>query len=789
MRTGAPRKYPIRAIAFPGSVLLWVSIAGFTQTVDEGAHASPSLEEIIITAQRRTENLENVAMSVSAFTRAKLDAQAIKSVDDIARLTPGLLFYRTDLDSFIAIRGIESTAGTPTTGIYIDDTPVQVGSNAYPATFDLERTEVLRGPQGTLFGAGSEGGAVRFISTPPSLQKYSGTVRTEMGFTQGGSPSYESGIAAGGPIAENRVGFRVSAWFRHDGGFVDRVSFPTGGGLDSNSNWQDTKSVRGALTFAPSGNPTITPSVFYQRQYLHDTNFFWMPSSEAVAEGGGNQPLTDPAHRVYQNGARQRQPSSDEFTLPALQIEFHAGSMRLLSSTSYYDRKTAHLGDLTNFTSARWTFDETTGHPAFSIPADPSWLSTLTAASRYRFFTQELRLQSTDAAARFTWVAGLFFSEGTQIAVTTTENNFLSTLIPELYGVSFDQFFGGAGLAQGRYMYFERLESHQRQLAGFGQFDFNLSRRLKLTAGLRVARDKFHFVDDVDGPVNRGFSRETGNQADTPVTPKFVVSFTSRGGNLFYASAAAGYRGGGANAGSGGLPCAEPLAAIGLTRVPASFNSDSVWSYEVGTKSTLLERRLQVNGSAFYIDWEGIQQDVQVSCGLSFTANLGKAHTQGADLEVQARVARRLLLNASLGYVEGKFDATIPGLVHRGDSFALWPWTAALSAEYDFITRDRREVYVRLDGTYLQGPAGRPAYRNPLNPAYYDPDLGLEPSTRLLNLRAGMKWSGFDVSVALDNALNANPILSRGHARGGDQLFTAQTFRPRTLEMSAAYRF
>jgi iron complex outermembrane receptor protein len=493
---------------------------------------------------------------------------------------------------------------------------------------------------------------------------------------------------------------------------------------------------------------------------------------------------------VYQNGHRQQQPSSDEFTLPAVQIEYHAGSVRLLSNTSYYDRKSALLGDFTNFTSARWTFDETTGHPAFSIPADPSWLSTLTGVWRYRFFTQEIRLQSTDAAARLSWLAGLFFSQGTQIAVTTTENNFLSTLIPELTGMSFDEFFGGVGLAQGRYMAFERLESHQRQWAGFGQIDFNLSRRLKLTAGLRVARDTFDFVDDVDGPANGGFSRGTGNQADTPVTPKFVLSFTSKGGSLFYASAAAGYRGGGANSVVGGLQCTEPLAELGLARVPASFNSDRVWSYEVGAKSTSLEGRLQANGSVFYIDWKGIQQDVGLSqCFLSFTANLGKAHTQGADLEVQARVTRGLLLSASLGYLEGKFDATIPGLVQRGDSFAVWPWTAALSAEYDFITHDSHQIYARVDASYLQGPAGRPAYRNPLDAAYYDPDLGLEPSTRLVNLRAGVKWSGFDVSVALDNALNANPILSRGHAGGGDQLFTAQTFRPRMLSMCAAYRF
>jgi iron complex outermembrane recepter protein len=167
-----------------------------------------------------------------------MDAQGLKNIDDLTRLTPGVTFSRNgsgtncnDESSDINIRGIDSSAGASTTGFYIDDTPVQArhigfGSvNAFPALFDLDRVEVLRGPQGTLFGAGAEGGAVRFITPEPGLTEYSGYDRAELAFTQFGAPSYEAGAAFGGPIIDNVLGFRVSTSYRFDGGWVDRVSY------------------------------------------------------------------------------------------------------------------------------------------------------------------------------------------------------------------------------------------------------------------------------------------------------------------------------------------------------------------------------------------------------------------------------------------------------------------------------------------------------------------------------------------------------------------------------------
>ncbi len=202
---------------------------------DEAATAPPKMQEVTVTASRREESLSKVPISVSAFTQESMDIKGIKDIADVARYTPGVRIDSSQTNQ-ISIRGISSTGGSGTTGIYIDDVPIQVrdlGFNADDALvkiFDLERVEVLRGPQGTLFGAGSEGGTVRYITTQPSLTKSSIYAKAETSYTQGGAMSYETGIAGGMPLIEGTLGVRASIWYRRDGGWIDRID-PTSLGI------------------------------------------------------------------------------------------------------------------------------------------------------------------------------------------------------------------------------------------------------------------------------------------------------------------------------------------------------------------------------------------------------------------------------------------------------------------------------------------------------------------------------------------------------------------------------
>ena len=207
-----------------------------TASTPQDASATPTaaestpkgLQEIVVTATRHEEALSKVPISVTAFSQDAMDERGIKDFQDIVRYTPGVSIDNSGTNA-ISIRGISSSAGAGTTGIYIDDTPIQmrdIGFNpddTLPKTFDLDRVEILRGPQGTLFGSGSEGGTVRYIMTQPSLTTSSTYVRSEASYTQYGSPSYEFGVAHGGPIIDDVLGFRASAWYRSDGGWIDRA--------------------------------------------------------------------------------------------------------------------------------------------------------------------------------------------------------------------------------------------------------------------------------------------------------------------------------------------------------------------------------------------------------------------------------------------------------------------------------------------------------------------------------------------------------------------------------------
>ena len=237
-----------------------------------------------------------------------------------------------DENSDINIRGIDSQAGTSTTGVYIDDTPIQsrhIGFgavNAFPALFDLDRVEVLRGPQGTLFGAGAEGGAVRFISPQPGLHRDSAYLRTELASTHGGDPSYGVAAAVGGPVIDDVLGFRLSASFRRDGGYVDRVAYtlailrsdpltpPTyTGNVETDSNWQRTTTIRAALKWRANDAVSITPSIYYQELHINDTGRLL------------GQPV-EPGRREYGATAMPwTNPSTDPFWLAGVKLDWDLG--------------------------------------------------------------------------------------------------------------------------------------------------------------------------------------------------------------------------------------------------------------------------------------------------------------------------------------------------------------------------------------------------------------------------------------------------------------------------------
>ena len=316
--------------------------AAETPASSSGAAETGPLQEIVVTATRHEEGLSKVPISVTALTQDAMDVRGIKDILDVARFTPGINIDNSGTNN-IAIRGIASTGGAGTTGIYLDDTPIQMRALAFnpdealPQSFDLDRVEVLRGPQGTLFGAGSEGGTVRYITTQPSLTKTSIYSRNEISYTEGGEPSYETGVAGGTPIIDGTLGVRVSAWYRYDGGYINRIDPVSLQTVQTNANFAQTKLFRMAAIWAPSDNWKITPSYYYQDRYENDQQNYWPLYSNP---GDNRYVSADPTQRTV----------PDTFYIPALKIEGDLGAVSLISNTSYYHRKeeTGYDGTLYN---------------------------------------------------------------------------------------------------------------------------------------------------------------------------------------------------------------------------------------------------------------------------------------------------------------------------------------------------------------------------------------------------------------------------------------------------------
>lgn len=763
-----------------------------TSAANSTAPDPTGLEEIVVTATRQARLLSNVPISASAFSQKSLDAQGVNDIDDIAQITPGVTFTRGNSGSTsIAIRGISSDSGSSTTGVYIDDTPVQsrvIGfssTTVFPNVFDLERVEILRGPQGTLFGAGSEGGTVRFITPQPSLTDYTSYTKAETGFTEHGDPSFEAGVAAGGPIVNDVLGFRASASYRRDGGYVDRVDRFSSDLVSKFDDWQNTYTARLALGFQPVDHLLITPSFYYQNIYINDSQTYW-------------EYLSNPDNHQFNSGAPVTAPFQGTSYLPAINGSYQSDYFTITSNTSYYEQDDQNNRDLSALIPNDLGIAISPTHP---VPGDPTYSDQDLFVTSQKAFTQEVRIQSNDPSARLSWLAGVFYQHELQSSnqyVPDTPEAF-NALVEAATGQTTEQAFG-MGLYQGKYSYTSFIDSIDKQLAGFGEVNFRVIGGLTLTAGLRVEHSTFAFTNTSNGPFNGGLSVVNGNESETPIIPKYSISYQLDPANLLYVTASKGFRPGGANA---AIParCDADLAELGYTSAPDSYKSDSVWSYEIGSKNRLMDGRLRLETSLFDIKWSGIQQNVILGtgCGLDFVANLGKATSRGFDFQGEFLPIDQLTTGVALGYNHAVFDESIlsppdpvtgirPVLVRAGNALGVNPWTLAVNAQYDF-TAFGYSGYIRADDQFASRQSTPTPSQDPNNETYA-PGLVPLPQTNLLALRLGTRFAnGIDLSLFVKNVFDSHPILNRDQTGSNiDTIYVDRTFRPRTIGITLTSR-
>jgi outer membrane receptor protein involved in Fe transport len=812
LRNGHGWMTPVGALCCTLAALSPGMVRADAAAADETA-AGP-LQEIVVTATRHEEALSKVPISVTALTQDAMDVRGIKDFQDVVRFTPGVNVDNSGTNN-ISIRGISSSGGAGTTGIYIDDTPIQIRALAFnpddtlPKAFDVDRIEVLRGPQGTLFGAGSEGGTVRYITTQPSLTKSSIYSREEVSYTEGGTPSYEAGVAGGTPIIDGVLGVRATVWYRRDGGWIDHIDPVSLATTEKNANFDQTTLIRLAAVWAPTDKLTVTPSYYYQDRYRNNVESFWPLYSNP---GNNDFVSADPTQRS----------DPDRFYLPALKIEGDLGFAKLISNTSYFHRKeeTGYDGTLYDL-----GFYQTFFGPGYSLQSplmlDGSGVHLPAGATNYRSpasidnfqqnITQEIRLQSNDPTSRLIWTTGVFFSTNRQRYLEQIHDPLLNELTMAATGMSYLDVFtdanGNPVPYDPRYpndSYFLLTNAKDQQTAVYGEGSFSFTDELKLTLGARYSKSKYSFVSLTGGPQLFNAPATVGaDKNENSFTPKVSFSYQMDPRNLYYFTYAKGFRPGGGNNPVPYAACGTDFRNLGISGAPLTFDSDTVNSFEVGAKNNI-DNRIKIASSVYYIRWNNIQQTVVPPiCQISFIANLGTAVAKGMDIQADIAVTDALTLELATGYTDARYteDSRLtpsenPPVVSSGDAVTGQsgqpgaPFTATIGLEYKFSVLDH-ESFVRVDDEF-EGRAKWPSPGQDPTTQQYDSANYVLSSTNFASARAGMSFGGWQVAAFVDNLTDTHTVTNYNWTidpgDGESRLQRQFTFRPRTVGLTFTYR-
>ena len=822
-----------------------ISILAASAAAAQSAAETGGLEEVQVTATRTTETANRVPMSITAVTQNSLDQIGIKTASDLAQVVPALtLVNQTAGVATFAIRGIVATTGAATTGVYLDDTALTKRNNPgvsqnngapLPLLFDLQRVEVLKGPQGTLYGGSSQGGTIRFITPTPSLTTYSGTVRAESSWTQGGAPSSDIGAAFGGPLVENSLGLRVSGITRTTGGWIDTRNVYDGGRIDrEDSNGTREWAVRAALAkslgsngmatlawyrsqfrseggpgsqtevYAPDGTRASSTQTYTTPEVCFNTSTrlptaTTAPSSVSCTSAGitfrrpsqtygpfnylGQDESISPFDGVYGIGRTQT-------NLPSLTIDWDLGFAQFKSITSYVEDQTTGDGGEGHDPSRVQSTLENPGKTSFPLfRAVPVYAGRFISKNHRNGIEQELRLSSPQDGRRLSWVVGAFYSKlKTHIDYKIYGNYDTADLA--LYGLTSAQRYGVPNPDGYVSTLDARLTDTER--AVFGEATFAVTDKLKVTAGLRWSQVELAFAQANYGQlsarptIDSPFAFTQGAGKDTPVTPKYGIQYEIRPGSLVYANAAKGFRAGGVNVPLNPQVCSVGLAQFGLTvnDIPAAYGPDTVMSYELGGKFRLLDNRLQVNIAAYQIDWEDIQVTTSAQgCGQNWNQNGGKARSKGFDVQVDFRPVDAVTFNVSLGTVDAKYREAVLGpkptvagvsqavTFNQGDPLGVPKLQANGGVRFDLRVLDRKS-YARLDYLYTGSYEQGPTFGT----GNYNPFTRDVGATDQVNARVGVNIDQWDVNLFATNLLNGrDKVGNSGNGKGGCNAATGGT--------------
>lgn len=741
------------------------------------AVAADAIEEIVVTATKRGDSsLQETPLAIAAMLGDSLDKKGVSEFSDWAYSVPGLDFRDNGPgDKQYIIRGISSRAASPV-GVYFNEAVLTAnnttneggGRNVEIKLHDIAQIEVLKGPQGTLYGASSMAGTIKVMARDAESDAFSAYAETSVAATKHGAASYNGNGMVNIPLIDDQLALRLVGWYENNGGYVDQVRYNV-----KDSNEEKTKGFRAQLKYDPTDNLTLRVMALHQKTDVDDVSRYslnpavlppeqppqLLPGGIETALGGGK----------FLNNDYVFQPWEDEIGLYSITADWSVGAYNVTVATSLLDRESLY-----SFDGAATIF----GVFNKGIVAISSF------PQKKKLWSNEVRLAS-DFEGSLNFVVGAYYQKensdfDVEISVPSAEGMRL-TFDPSTEGL-----FGPNAGVPGNAIFGRTVEGELEQKAIFGEANIELTEDWTLLLGGRYFESTQINIEQSTkaiGTIGAGPYIKSEIKSDR-FTPKASLSYQLNDDAMLYLSYSEGFR-------VGGINQVTPFAPI-----PADYEPDSLKNYELGWKSTWLDKLLTVNGSIYLIDWEDIQvvQADNFTGIFNFVTNGGQAKIKGLELQVSARPSDALSLSLSGAYTDAEITADQPQLtlgaaplirtpLQAGDDIPAVPeLSAALSAEYVWwqIADSEWDLSVSADVSYIGESTTEGNNRSEFNRTIGD--------YTLVNFRASLaSESKWNMTLFVDNALNELAVVDIISDTQNPDDYTV--VRPRTIGIRARIDF
>jgi iron complex outermembrane receptor protein len=761
------------------------------------AQAATEVDELVVTARKRDEALIDVPFSVSATTEKAMRDRGVTNVEELSRNVAGFTVQNLGPgQSQVAIRGIsagqivrDQPGVKEQVGVYVDESVISLSLFTPDLDlFDLNRVEVLRGPQGTLFGSGSLSGTVRYITNAPSTEAFSGTIEGTVSKIQGGDVGGELKGAVNIPI-NDKAALRITAYDTEYAGFIDAIQ--PNGSVKEDVNDGHRRGVRASLLLKPTENLTITPRVIYQKIDVDGFN------RVDIFNILGNE-FTTTRTRFRLGGLKQftqlQEKFEDEFFLGDLTLQYDMGDLRFTSVSSYTDRDVLVVRDATALTGS------ITGGSIGLAPAVYNLNAPLIDTTKVKAFTQEARVSSTGEGP-FQWVLGGFYSDISR------------DYAQDLPVIGFTALSGiptASTVAPTDHLYYSVVPYDQKQEAVFGEGTYSVTDKLDVTAGLRYAHYKETRELTFDGIFAEKTIAVPGRTSANSWAPRVILAYKASDDVTLNAQVSKGFRLGGIND-----PLNRPLCTpADFTTFSAlstpSFKNETVWNYEAGAKARLGGGRGSFTVAGFYADISNLQATIDAgSCSSRIIANVPSARSVGVDADFAYRFEGGFDVAVNASYNDAQLTSSVVDVsgqpiqgLRDGNRLPTVPkFQSSFSVGYEREMSNGLRGFSNITWQHVgkrftqisdqeNSPATATLFQNVGNTTVSVLSFPLDlPSYDIVNLRVGVRADDWEVAGFVNNLGDERARLAIDRERGLRARYGFLTNPPRTYGVTARKSF